>query len=301
MEEEPCKLQHPQRRRHKIVVEDDEDDELAPAATTPQASALIVRQEVEPRLPASDMHHLPLILGPGSPNVQSLGMTQAFAATMAETQDETADIPEEEPDSMAFYGPPPEPDLPLFFAEDSQQIVRDSQTGTIPVQDTAVSHQIDLNFSQSQLQHDTLRPAELQRETIELNEIPDPTQDAGFALSSPAPERFISAPPSTVDTAVIPEIENEELPVSRIRGRLFRGRPVQAERAKEATELPRDAFEAMQERRKKKADQAAFDKKKSNAKEMVEEQAMESEDEYAGLGGLATMRAVERRINMSRK
>ena len=169
--------------------------------------------------------------------------------------------------------------------------MHDSQTGKADVQDTAVSHQINLHFSQSQLQHDTFGPTQLQREATELTEIPDPTQDAGFALSSPAPERFVSMPPSTIDTVIIPAAKNGGSPSTKKRSRLVRRRMIQADSeqedtaADEAASLSRDAFKAMKERRKKKADEGAFDKKKSEAKEMVEEQAMESEDEYAGLGG----------------
>jgi mediator of replication checkpoint protein 1 len=49
-----------------------------------------------------------------------------------------------------------------------------------------------------------------------------------------------------------------------------------------------NAFAAMKEaalKEKEKKRKEAFDKKKSKAREMIEEQAEESEDEYAGLGG----------------
>jgi mediator of replication checkpoint protein 1 len=46
-----------------------------------------------------------------------------------------------------------------------------------------------------------------------------------------------------------------------------------------------NAFDVMRKSSKKKAELEDFDKKKSKAKEMVHEQAEESEDEYAGLGG----------------
>lgn len=288
MEDEIRAPQLPQRRRNKIALEDEEDDdEMAPLIVKESPSNDC--EEVESQSPVSKRPQLPPMLGQGNPNVQSLGLTQAFAATMAETQEELAEVADEEQDSMGFFQPPPEPDLPLFFAEDSQAVVRDSQTGIMAVQDTVASHRVDLHFSQSQLQHDSLGPLELQRETTDLTEIPDPTQDAGFTLSSPAPERFVSAPPSTVDTVVIPTLEEERSPVTKSRGRLIRGRPVNiqadAEADDEAVQLSPDAFQAMEQRRKKKADEIAFNKKKSNAKEMVEEQAMESEDEYAGLGG----------------
>ena len=47
----------------------------------------------------------------------------------------------------------------------------------------------------------------------------------------------------------------------------------------------RDAFRAMQKGAKKQKAIADFNKKNSAAKDIVEEQADESEDEYAGVGG----------------
>ena len=238
------------------------------------------------------MPQIPAIFGLTDAPDLSFGMTQAFAATMAETQPEFAGEGESQEDSMAFMGPPPEPNVPLFAAQDSLQLVPDSQDRMGEVQDTVPSHQIDLQFSQSQLQYDTLPATQLQREITEISEIPDPTQDAGFTLSSPVPERFVTEPPSTVDTVIIPTAENaDQAPLERKRGRLLRrkieqpGSDQEDVNADEIRQLPRDAFKAMKEKRKRKAEAEAFNKKKSEAKEMVEEQAAESEDEYAGLGG----------------
>ena len=50
--------------------------------------------------------------------------------------------------------------------------------------------------------------------------------------------------------------------------------------------MSNNAFSAMQQAAlKEKKRKEAFDKKKSKARDMIEEQAEESEDEYAGLGG----------------
>ena len=52
---------------------------------------------------------------------------------------------------------------------------------------------------------------------------------------------------------------------------------------------PASAFNVMKEQtkpREKRRFTDAFDKKKSKAKEMVEQEAEESDDEYAGLGGV---------------
>jgi mediator of replication checkpoint protein 1 len=53
----------------------------------------------------------------------------------------------------------------------------------------------------------------------------------------------------------------------------------------DAFELQPNAFDALFKPNKKAAQSDTFDKKRSEAKSMFEEQAEESEDEYAGLGG----------------
>lgn len=289
--EDELSISRPPRTRRCNITIQDEDDDDEPTSNVSEAPTKDVIGSDEPRMPAIDIPQFPPMTGEAGLKVQALGMTQAFAATMAEMEGEGAEYADDEQDSMAFFQQPPEPDLSLFNAENSQLMVQDSQTGRTGVQDTAASHQIDLHFSQSQLQHDTLGPSELQRESTELTEIPDPTQDAGFALSSPTLERFVSVPPSTIDTVVIPALEERQSPALKPRGRLVRGRAVEARKEQEDTAVneaipsTRDVFKAMQERRQKKAEEATFNKKKSDAREMVEEQAMESEDEYAGLGG----------------
>ena len=290
VEDERPKGQPRRARRHRNAIEDDEDDDnvtqdiseaMAEEASPPDG--LLTR--------TVNMPQIPPMLGNSDSTSLSLGMTQAFAATMADTQPELLDHGPQQENAIAFFGPPPEPDLPLFAAEDSQHMVPDSQDGEVEIQDTAASHQINLQFSQSQLQYDTLGAPQLQRQVTELTDIPDPTQDAGFALSSPAPERFVTEPPSTVDTVIVTPVGNEASPVRKKRGRLLRRDAAQTDSdqedniADEPAAVPRDVFKAMKEKRQKKAEAAAFNKKKSEAKEMVEEQAAESEDEYAGLGG----------------
>ena len=276
-------LQLPRARRNRIAIEDDEDDEILEdtlEASKRKAEAKVVK-----------MPQIPPMLGKPNPTSVPLGMTQTFAATMADTQPGLLDDTESQEDSMASFQLPPEPDLSLFAAQGSQLVAPDSQSGKIGLQDTAASHQVHLQFSQSQPQYDSLGATQLQREHTELTDIPDPTQDAGFALSSPAPERFVTEPPSTVDTVIVTPTENETSPPGKKRRRLVRQRIVQVDSdheeatATEAISLPRDVFTAMKEKRERKAAKETFNKKKSEAKDMVEEQAAESEDEYAGLGG----------------
>ncbi|KAL9124764.1 MAG: hypothetical protein Q9217_005941 [Psora testacea] len=234
-------------------------------------------------------------------NAMLMGMTQAFAATMADTQTQMDDDEDEGEDSMAFPGPPPEPNLPVLHVEDSLLMIEDSQ-GQAQERDTSIdnytapSKEID-HYPESQICYHAGRVTQSQPAGTQFSEIPDPTQDAGFSMSSPVPERFVSQPPSTVETVILPSAASADAPPSaRRRGRLHR-RTIVEEASVHDEQIPRpqaantgddesaNAFAVMEKARKKAAKKAEFIKKKSEAKEMVEEQAQESEDEYAGLGG----------------
>ena len=282
------------RRRTKMVFGDDEDDDEDDEKIEPSKSAQHPSSAPEiPQFPA---------LAGSQTMVTPMGMTQAFAATMADTQTQRIDVDEDQ-DSLAFLGPPPEPNFPVFDETDSLQVVEDSQNGlllnTYAEQNTGSSKEIDLHFTQSQIRYDALGGTQGEIVASQISEIPDPTQDVGFILSSPAPERFITDPPSTVDTVLLSITNNNSSPIKRKRGRLQRRSAIEEEDPSEANESPltndhnvaendatTNAFEFMKRARTKdKSKTNSFDKKKSEAKGMVEEQAQESEDEYAGIGG----------------
>ena len=284
---------HLHRRRTKMVIDDDEDED--DETNEPSASA-----SSAPEIP-----QFPAFAGPQS-ITSPMGMTQAFAATMADTQMQGLDDDDEQ-DSLAFLGPPPEPNFPMFDEADSLQVVEDSQNALLldkmAEHNTDSSREIDLHFTQSQIRYDTLGDTQGQVVASQLSEIPDPTQDVGFVLSSPAPARFVSDPPnppSTVDTVLLSGAVGNDSPIRKRRGRLQRG-PVVGEDLSEGdgnppanghniaeNEATANAFDVMKKARKKyKSETESFDKKKSEAKGMVEEQAQESEDEYAGIGGVS--------------
>lgn len=280
---------HVYRRRTKMVIEDDDDEDNE--RNRPSASAQH----------SSSAPEIPQFFALAGPQfiASSMGMTQAFAATMADTQTQSRDDDDEQ-DSLAFLGPPPEPNFPMFDETDSLQVVEDSQNGlqleSNAEQNADSSKEIDLHFTQSQIRYDDLSDAQGPVAASQISEIPDPTQDVGFIRSSPAPERFLSIPPSTVDTVLLSRVGNNS-PIKKKRGRLQR-RSVVEEGLSEEDETPlatdvnvpdldasANAFDVMKKARNNKSKTKSFDKKKSEAKGMVEEQAQESEDEYAGIGG----------------
>ncbi|KAL9601017.1 MAG: hypothetical protein Q9179_003004 [Wetmoreana sp. 5 TL-2023] len=265
-------------RRHKVI--DDEEDEVAQGRepeNVPSAQFL-TQQPVNSVTP---------IFG-GAP----MGLTQAFAATMVDTQTQATGqdaLDDQEQDSLAFLGAPPEPVFPVYEMDGSPEMIADSQE--VAVTKSQSQAKITIDFSQSQIQETNAEPPATQ-----MSEIPDPTQDIGFALSSPAPGRFASIPPSTVDTVILPQVGEPEPPRIKRKGRLRRktdlatnyesGMSSDASREQNDMEISANAFDVLKKGSKRPhAAPEKFDKKKSNAYEMVEEQAQESEDEYAGLGG----------------
>ena len=280
---EPPRLPLHRSRRNRLVVGDDEDED---ETTGRQAPTQGLQFPVEAPMFPPDLGSIKL-------DCEPMGMTQAFAATMADMQTQ-AEATQEEQDSIALLGPPPEPDFPMFDVPNSPQVIEDSQNGLDLTsgnndQDTG-PQEIQLNFSQSQIQYGALGDTQDPVMTTQVSEMPDPTQDVGFALSSPAPQRFVNVPQSTADTVLL-------TPVKNTRRRLQR-KLVAREEASDVEDISSppahsdagievlaNAFDVMKKARKDTSAAEMFDKKKSEAKTMVEEQAQESEDEYAGLGG----------------
>lgn len=277
---ENCRQSHYRRPRRRVV-DFDEEDEVDEDANLVKNS---VQDHATTHVDIADNQApiCPLISGAYGSTASTFGLTQAFAATMAD------ECELDKQDSNAELGPPPEPSIPIDFAVLPHQMIMDSQHGV--GQDTGASHYVDLHFSQSQVRQESSNETQSQRPATQLSEIPEPTQDAGFMLSSPAPERFVSLPPSTVDTILLPSKEVVEISVAKKKGRLYQRLDVQSVSDDENLLLPvasepMNAFDVMANTRQEATEHKSFNKKKSEAKEMIEEQAQESEDDYAGMGG----------------
>ncbi|KAL8884697.1 MAG: hypothetical protein Q9215_007318, partial [Flavoplaca cf. flavocitrina] len=283
-EEEELRLLPPRSRHKKVIYDDDEEESQ--------------EQPNEKISPTQILIH-PNPLGLPAFGVAPMGMTQAFAATMADSQTQEEgrpDVTNPGEDSLAFLGPAPEPEFMDFDMQESPQMIVDSQSNDASNVDSQAN--ISLQLSQYQAPVDSLQdpgPGPGLSST-QLSEMPDPTQDIGFALSSPVPARFASMPPSTVDTVILPRVDEPNSPAVKKKGRLRRktdvapskeyGNGMDAEQEQGNTVMSENAFDVLKKGLKTPSNMAqSFDKKKSNAKEMVEEQAQESEDEYAGLGG----------------
>ncbi|ELR02830.1 hypothetical protein VC83_08291 [Pseudogymnoascus destructans] len=302
------------RTKNTNVISDDEDAVSAPQSpalapmNTPGPKATATTSPAASVLRSATKTFIPgiTVAGPAG-----LGLTQIFAGTM-DTQPDFDATPMDSPsqrldsqqDSLAFLRNLPPPEFPGFtptMDDDSQGIVKSSQVQIDHVGATqatqAETQGIQLDFSQSQIHgFDSL----VQQTPSKYSEFPEPTQDEGFKFMSPIMGRYTEPPQSTVDTVMIggtPELDQTEdivmeSPVMKRKGKLHRR--IQAPVLSDDEEVePVDDFEVSNvfetmrkaSKKSKTAPVADYDKKKSAAKEMVEDQASESEDEYAGLGG----------------
>ena len=264
-----------QRRRKIMRVSDDEDDEDLPK--TPKPTAIPESSSVVAN---------PFGQQAGGDSAP-MSLTQAFAATMADSQ---VGLDTGEEDSLAALGALTAPEYPEL---EMDSIVKDSQA--VETQ----GPEVDLHFTQSQILPDSI-PAERAAIATQFSQMPDPSQDGGFEKSSPITSRFVAPPPSTVDTVIIPQESVQEHLVLKKKGRLRKRAeaiavfsdeenedqgPAELEEEINRASVTADAFEKLKKGSKKAKKRELFNKQKSAAKEVIEEQAVESEDEYAGLGG----------------
>ena len=269
----------PVRGRHLLVLSDDDDEEEHDAqnpsppqdAKTPQ-SLLRSARKVIPGLQMSD--DLPI------------GLTQAFAATMADSESESEGVDPQEQDSLALTRDLPSPQfkvVPSLNRLESLDIITDSQPAT-------QTQPLNLDLSVLPMQGVPESPAALSSTQFSFV----PTQDVGYVMSPFKESRCdtpIKPPHSTIDTVILSQ--EEQSPILQRKGRLRRGRAATdsddevVEAANDGTGFAPDnsAFAVMQKAAKTRNHREDFDKAKSHAKEVVDEAAEESEEEYAGLGG----------------
>ncbi|KAL4799812.1 MRC1-like domain-containing protein [Aspergillus venezuelensis] len=255
----PMEAPTQRRKRPTRVVSDDEDEENEVQAPTTPA------RPVNPFANSVERPNIPV-----KPSEATMSLTQAFAGTLATTQDMS------QGDTIPHSLPEPMPMSPQAIS-DSQIIIKDSQEHRAGSTDPFGYWQPDARVSES--------PAH--RSVSNFSQIPDPTQDAGFTFSPFDPnKRFMDAPASTIETVLVSPVKIRNMK------NLRRGKAPQLSAADEQEEEADDfeidasAFDVMKKAAKKSKKAAElFDRNNSKAKEVVEEAAEESDDEYAGLGG----------------
>ncbi|KAG9187423.1 hypothetical protein G6011_05294 [Alternaria panax] len=276
----PVRRQMVNRARNRVIDDDDEEgDAEAPRPVTPTQQAT----------PDDAM----AAFGFGNANA-GIGLTQMFAGTMAELESDSqpAAAVNTEQDSLDFLRNLPDTQPGANFSQASEFLVPNSQSLLSPQKNTQAGDESQFSLGISQVVNTSTQFSRTQVEDFE------PTQDAGFSFSrSPA---GLAPPPSTVETVMVPIAES---PIKQ-KGKLQRGRreaavelsdveddliDTEEEESEDDIQLPpkhsKNAFMKMQQEAKKAKAVEEFNKKKSMAREAVMEQAEESEDEYAGLGG----------------
>ncbi|KAL7918359.1 hypothetical protein ACQKWADRAFT_246310 [Trichoderma austrokoningii] len=275
------------RTRNKTAVLSDDEGEPTVEATPKSKRAYATPTLDSPAAPTSVLRSAKKTFIPGLPvqGPAGLSLTQIFAGTMDENQKSQLDEPTQSmmPDFDQF----PDSNFSATMDDNTDDMVLDSQR----YETQGVTQAVHLNLAQSQMHGlDSLLRDDL---NSQISDMIEPSQDGGLQRYTPLKSRFVEPPTSTVET--IPADQHgdaiESSPLVR-RGRLRRKMEMSSideeAAAVSMTAEKEDAFNVLQNaaaERKKKKLMEEFNKKKSKAKEMVEEQAQESEDEYAGLGG----------------
>jgi mediator of replication checkpoint protein 1 len=274
------------RQRKSRVVLDDEDEEHSASSQ--------VRSQTPLRTPAEDPFAA-FGFGNHNPGSSLMSPTQAFHATMQTPSQLT------QQDSMEVFNrlaPPTVSSMPPVPSAFEYQTQYESQTSVVPASQSHVSQQIQLPFEMLAPQ----TPISKAKRSEPLPSIVtpgwEPTQDDGLpnlwqATANLRREDTLDSvleQSSTQDTVAIRIAES---PAPAKLTRLVRGqrREVMADDSDEdeAEQVPggssKNAFREMSRKRKEALTAAERAEAEMQAKNMMDEQADESDDEYAGLGG----------------
>ena len=279
-EKDSLPTKKPLQRNKRIITDDDEENEEN------ETENVYIDQEMS-------SNDTPKALSAGLPSVPPLpiGLTQAFAGSMDSvvTQSQEGNTPTNQrnanfnvfPNYILPTALQPTQDLDRF-----ETLVQSSEGAKLNVHNRTDKPEIDeLDLPLTQL---------LNGHMSQPGEIPEPTPIKEMKMSM-LPSDKIDDVPSTVETVIAPVPES---PIKKSR-RLFRRRNesmrVYEDFASEddnnatlteaGSDNENDAFRVMRKRAERARADAEYAKRKSDAKDMFEEQAVESEDEYAGLGG----------------
>ncbi|KAK0847669.1 hypothetical protein LTS02_004178 [Friedmanniomyces endolithicus] len=230
-----------------------------------------------------------------------LSPTQAFQATM---QTPTQATQEDSFDILRKIAPPSitslPPKIPQSFGETQQTLREDNETSVVPGSQVPESQRIELTWETQP--PETPTAGTLQRGASGLSETPgwEPTQDAGLpspwtlGVGRKGAQDIVPGDHETQSTVRLRVSESpapSAVPVQR-RGRLVRrqGAVVNDSSDDEQVEVPeklakKDVFHEMARRRQTALTESERADAAKEMKQMLEEQAEESEDDYAGLGG----------------
>lgn len=307
-------------KKHTQIVSDDEDDVDERIQATPKPKSAQPKSpsgpHSSPKIPTSVLRSATKSFIPGLPVAAAapagLGLTQIFAGTMDDSQARPSNgSPQEFMPSLDNF-----PDS-QFSATAGQSQADDKVPDSQPTQGTTSDGRetqtqgVQLHYTQSQGHgFDSL----MEMDNTQMSELIDPTQDAGYQDFTPIKQRFVEPPHSTMSTVMLPSEPPEETiqdsPLVKRKGKLRRrgeaslsisslpptAAPESPSAGPSAATAGRDVAPSNQEEssafrmmekaaKRKKRVQEKLKKRMGDAKEWLEQEAEESEDEYAGLGG----------------
>lgn len=289
-------LSRKSRKSHVIKDDDDEEEEKTEESEDQAGPSAKPTSTAPDNDTQEDDPFAAFGFGAGNADANAMSATQAFNATMQapsqDTQEDSFDILQHVPPPSSFALPPTFPNV------DSQIQDGESQTQLATDANAAESQDIQLGWETQAPQ--TPGPA-LVRKASDLSETPgwEPTQDPGLPSpwtglrrsQLPHEPALPSATDGDQETQSTVQMRVSESPAADAmpkRGRLQRRLATldDSEDEEEPVKLTqKDAFKEMKRRRMQ--DLNANDRTEAEAelKRMMEDQAEESEDEYAGLGG----------------
>ncbi|KAK7747639.1 hypothetical protein SLS62_009050 [Diatrype stigma] len=322
-EDELPTMRRRRSKKQSQVVSDDDDDEgvkATPKRNTTSAKSPSQHDSGSPKIPTSVLRSATKSFIPGLPvpaaGPAGLGLTQIFAGTMDDSQAGPSNgSPQDFLPSLNEF-----PDS-QFSATAGQSQIDDKVPNSQSTQNHITqghdteTQGVQLHFTQSQGHgFDSL----MQMDNTQMSELIEPTQDSGYQNFTPLKRRFVDAPHSTMDTVMLGGTAADDMvqesPLIKRKGKLRRrgeaslsisslpptdvpGSPSTAASAtitKDDTTMSNEGAETAKQSAFRLMEKAAKRKKRredklkakmSEAKEWVEQEADESEDEYAGLGG----------------
>jgi mediator of replication checkpoint protein 1 len=300
-EQEEVVSGHVRKSRKSHIIEDDEDDD-ANEDDEPEAHEQAMPSPLVPGTAVdADKHDddpfAAFGFGAARADANAMSVTQAFNATMQahsqDTQEDSFDILRHVPPPSSFVAPPT---LPIL---ESQGPDDESQT------QLATGHHQDENQGVELIWEteapETPGPA-LVRKASNLSETPgwEPTQDPGLPSPWTGVRRgslhwtptVVSAAEDDHETQATVELRVSESPAPKVttkRGRLQQRKRLAADESEDEMEpavpTKKDAFKEMERQRMNDLNANDRNEAKAEMKKMMDDQAEESEDEYAGLGG----------------
>lgn len=284
-----------QRKKMRVVEgdEDDEDDDDSEAAME-AAREQKEKEQQKSKIPAIFQR------ADDAPAFPGIGMTQLFAGTIGASGEFQMQDSQEGIAALRRGARDMRPNSQMLdFNEPSQDISQHE------------SSRLRLDYTQSQVWHQESLQESLPRvvldyeKELEVDDMPDPTQDVGFEYGSSqtAPPRFAQSQEDAPDSSISTQVLDSQFGIHRKRrGRLTRRETEfsdveeeeEVERADEedkeeveVEDVVENVFDLMKKASKKKPkkDPIDMEKLRADTKGLVHDQAEESEDEYAGIGG----------------